>query len=266
MQLVFVVSFWLLGNTVCGLSTNTKTDIKKNFFATTVPGLEHILSNEISLLSHASNIQITSAGVSFQGTVLTGLEALMYSRTALKLMEKLQDGRGLKSKDDLYDLCSSVDWSQHIDVRNTIKCDSIMGLGNPATLSHSHFNALTMKNAIVDQFRTSLGQRPSVELNDPDVSLLMYLHKSNAVLYKVWSGESSLHKRGYRDTIHKAALRETTAAALYVFIIIINIPILYILLFTMLYYAMLFLQDSCVRTRRTQLDRFQLGYVRPNVW
>lgn len=47
-----------------------------------------------------------------------------------------------------------------------------------------------------------------------DVSLLMYLHKASAVVYKVWSGESSLHKRGYRDTIHKAALRETTAAAL----------------------------------------------------
>lgn len=216
MYLILVfLSLWLL-DAVLALSANSvaSTTLKKQFFATTVPGLEHILSDEISLLSDASNIQITSAGVSFQGTIQTGLEALLYSRTALKLMEKLQDGRGLKTKDDLYDLCSSIDWSQHIDIKNTIKCDAIMGLGNPTTLSHSHFNSLTMKNAIVDQFRTNLGQRPSVELDDPDVSLLMYLHKSNAVIYKVWSGEASLHKRGYRDTIHKAALRETTAAAL----------------------------------------------------
>jgi 23S rRNA G2445 N2-methylase RlmL len=35
-----------------------------------------------------------------------------------------------------------------------------------------------------------------------------------ATLYKVWSGDDSMHKRGYRDLIHKAALRETTAAAM----------------------------------------------------
>lgn len=35
-----------------------------------------------------------------------------------------------------------------------------------------------------------------------------------ATLYRVWSGVDSMHKRGYRDTIHKASLRETTAAAL----------------------------------------------------
>lgn len=150
---------------VSGLSS--RVDVTKNFFATTVPGLEHILLDEIKLLSHATNVQITSAGVSFQGNTQTGLEALLYSRSALKLMEKIHEGRGLKSKEDLYDLCYSVDWSTHIDIRNTIKCDSILGLNNPSTLSHSHFNALTMKNAIVDQFRSAHGRRPSVDVDDP---------------------------------------------------------------------------------------------------
>lgn len=161
---LLIFGLWFL---VLVLGISPGIDVKKQFFVTTVPGLEQILYDEINVLSHASNVQITSAGVSFQGTVQTGLEALLYSRTALKLMEKIGEGRGLKSKDDLYDLCSSIDWSQHIDIHNTIKCDSILGLNNPPTLSHSHFNALTMKNAVVDQFRTRVGQRPSVELDDP---------------------------------------------------------------------------------------------------
>jgi 23S rRNA G2445 N2-methylase RlmL len=82
-------------------------------------------------------------------------------------------------------------------------------------LSHSHFSSLTVKNAIVDQFRESSGVRPSVDLDIPDLPLLLYLHRGSGTLYKIWSGEASMHKRGYRSSvIHKASLRETTAAAL----------------------------------------------------
>ena len=46
------------------------------------------------------------------------------------------------------------------------------------------------------------------------MSLVLYLHKAKGTLYKVWSGDQSMHKRGYRELMHKAVLRETTAAAM----------------------------------------------------
>jgi 23S rRNA G2445 N2-methylase RlmL len=194
--------------------TNSLNFSKRTFFATTVPGLENLLHAEVLLLPQVSNVVVKSAGVEFSGSTLTGLEALMWLRTSLKLMEKLVGASGLKTREDLYSLCAKVNWEDLIDVTSTIKCDTILGQENPKDLTHTHFSSLTIKNAIVDRFRESLGKRPSVDTLIPDLSLLVYLHKGTGVLYRIWSGEDSMHKRGYRDRIHKAALRETTAAAM----------------------------------------------------
>jgi 23S rRNA G2445 N2-methylase RlmL len=120
----------------------------------------------------------------------------------------------VRSKDDLYAFVGAVDWTQKLPVGGTLKCDTTLGLDIPADLTHSHFCSLTVKNAVVDQFRDKFGSRPDVDLSEPDLPLTLYLHRGTATLYRVWSGEASLHKRGYRTVIHKAALRETTAAAL----------------------------------------------------
>jgi putative N6-adenine-specific DNA methylase len=185
---------------------------QKNFYATTVSGLENILAKEISTLKGAGNIRVESGGVFFTGESHTALEGLLWLRTPLRLMEMVIEGRA-ETKSNLYALCSSVDWTSMIDQDSTIKCDTTTGV-TTAELSHTHFTSLTVKNAIVDQFRSKTGSRPSVDTNDPDLNILLYLHRGWATLYKVWSGDMSMHKRGYRDVVHAAALRETTAAAL----------------------------------------------------
>jgi 23S rRNA G2445 N2-methylase RlmL len=96
----------------------------------------------------------------------------------------------------------------------TIKCDTTIGVCQDRDLRHTHFSSLTVKNAVVDQFRDAGIARPSVDTENPDMILHTYLHRGKCTLYKVWSGEDSMHKRGYRDTVHRAALRETTAAGL----------------------------------------------------
>lgn len=101
----------------------------------------------------------------------------MWLRTSLRVMECLVEGKGLKTKDDLFSLCISVDWSEHLSLEGTLKCDAVLGRDNPTALSHTHFNSLTIKNAIVDQFRNQYGSRPNVNIDDPDLSLLLYLHK-----------------------------------------------------------------------------------------
>jgi len=188
--------------------------IQNNYFATTVTGLEPVLKNELLNCNiGATGVVEGKCGVYFKGNMTTVLSSIMWSRTALRVMEKIVEGDSIEHRDDLYSLVSSVDWSAFIGNGATIKVDTTIG-STVKDLSHTHFTSLTVKNAIVDQFMDRYGSRPNVDTVDPDVSFLLYIHRGKATLYRIWSGEFSMHKRGYRQEVHKAALRETTAAAL----------------------------------------------------
>ena len=190
------------------------TGRSRRFFATTVPGLENVLDNELKSLG-ALEVEKGKAGVTFTGDTALGCEALLWLRSALRLMEVVGYGEGVRSKEDLFAFCSSLDWGNLMhSPSNTFKCECVLGQETSEDFNHSHYTSLTLKNAVVDWFRDNGMERPSVSVNDPDLSLLLYLHRGTATVYRVWSGDSSLHKRGYRDVVHRAALRESTAAAL----------------------------------------------------
>ena len=203
-----------------GTGLRTKSAPKKilsgelSFFASTVAGMENTLAAElIDSCIAASSVSIGKCGVHFGGNISTVLSAVMNCRTSLKIMENIAEASSIVTKDDLYSLVASLDWSFLIPYGATLKVDTVVG-DVAAELSHTHFSSLTVKNAIVDQFMNRFGARPNVDTEDPDVPLLLYMHKGKATLYRVWSGEQSMHKRGYRQILHKAALRETTAAGL----------------------------------------------------
>ena len=171
------------------------------------------MAKELAALSSVENIIEGKCGVHFQGGDAAGFDATMFCRTSIKVMENLAEASDVRNRDDLYQICNSVDYTAMIQPESTVRCDAIIGVCEDKDLSHSHFCALTSKNAVVDQFRSKFGRRPSVE-RDPDLPLTLYLHRGKATLYRIWSGEGSMHKRGYRGNVHRAALRETTAAAL----------------------------------------------------
>lgn len=188
---------------------------RRSFFATTVTGLEKVLQSEIAQLTDVSNISLGKGSISFQGTHNTGLEAVMWLRSSLKVMELLSASDQITEKSSLHAWLTSVKWDSVMHSKQTLHCDTVLGQKIPPDLNHNHFTSLSLKNAVVDHFRASTGERPSVDLTDPDVPLVLYLHRGEGKLYRVWSGVTSMHKRGYRQgAIHKAALRETTAAAL----------------------------------------------------
>ena len=56
------------------------------------------------------------------------------------------------------------------------------------------------------------GARPPPPVDaPPDVPLFAALHHDHMTLYRDMSGDS-LHRRGYRDAMHKASLNEAAAA------------------------------------------------------
>lgn len=67
---------------------------------------------------------------------------------------------------------------------------------------------------MVDQFRGLEGQRPSVDTQDPHLPLVVYVDRGRVLLYRSLSGTRSMHKRGYREAMHAASLKENVAAGL----------------------------------------------------
>jgi 23S rRNA (guanine2069-N7)-methyltransferase / 23S rRNA (guanine2445-N2)-methyltransferase len=80
------------------------------------------------------------------------------------------------------------------------------------TITHSHYGALKVKDAIVDQFREQSGVRPSIAVVQPDVRVNVYVHANQALVSIDLSGDS-LHRRAYRQHGVAAPLKENLAAA-----------------------------------------------------
>ena len=105
---------------------------------------------------------------------------------------------------------SSIDWERWLHPNQSFRVD-VTGFGEG--LSHTHFTALQVKNAIIDLQRERWGLRSSIDLHNPDICFHLHLANSEAVLSAVGSN-SSLHKRGYRPAVGLAPIKETLAAGL----------------------------------------------------
>tara|TARA_B100001093_G_scaffold285752_1_gene272967 strand:+ start:1 stop:1125 length:1125 start_codon:yes stop_codon:yes gene_type:complete len=103
-----------------------------------------------------------------------------------------------------------IDWENWLQPRQSFRVD-VTGFGEG--LSHTHFTALQVKNAIIDLQRDRLGVRSSIDLNNPDICFHLHLSNYQAVL-SVDGSNSSLHKRGYRPAVGIAPIKETLAAGL----------------------------------------------------
>ncbi|MDE2388702.1 MAG: bifunctional 23S rRNA (guanine(2069)-N(7))-methyltransferase RlmK/23S rRNA (guanine(2445)-N(2))-methyltransferase RlmL, partial [Betaproteobacteria bacterium] len=178
-------------------------------FATTPKAMEGILANEIQALG-GKNVQQKLAGVAFQGDLALAYQACLWLRTASRVLLLLGSFE-VKSQQDLYDGVQRIDWSTHLNADDSLAV-SFSSKNNPA-INNTHFGALKVKDAIVDQMRAKFGSRPNVDTEYPDIRVNVYLHNDTAQLSLDLSGESS-HKRGYRETNIAAPIKENLAAAI----------------------------------------------------
>jgi len=103
-----------------------------------------------------------------------------------------------------------IDWQNWLSPKQSFRVD-VTGFG--PGLSHTHFTALQVKNAIVDMQRERWGVRSNIDLSNPDVCFHLHLANHQAV-FSVDGSNSSLHKRGYRPAVGIAPIKETLAAGL----------------------------------------------------
>ncbi len=180
-----------------------------DLFATTPKAMETILTEELKTLG-INNIKATMAGVAFQGNLETAYRACLWSRTANRILLVLSSFE-VKTQEDLYKGVQKINWFEHIDPEDSFAVS--FSAKNSQAINNTHFGALKVKDAIVDQMREKFQKRPGINTEQPNIRINVYLHGETAKLSLDLSGES-LHRRGYRDINIKAPMKENLAAAM----------------------------------------------------
>ena len=178
-------------------------------FATTPKAMEGILATELEALG-AQQIQHKMAGVAFKGDLAMAYKACLWSRTANRILLLLGSFE-VKSQQDLYNGVQKINWFEHLKPDDSLAV-SFSSKNNPA-INNTHFGALKVKDAIVDQMRTKFNKRPNIDTERPSIRVNVYLHNETAQISLDLSGES-LHRRGYRDVSIAAPIKENLAAAI----------------------------------------------------
>ena len=176
--------------------------------AKTFYGMEEILSDELRKLG-AQDVEQGNRIVHFKGDKGFMYKANLSLRTALKILVPIHECT-VHSEDDLYKATYDFPWSDYFTNESTFAIDSVV-FGD--TFTHSLYVSQKVKDAIVDQFRASTGNRPSVDLKNPDVKINVHIDRSLCT-FSLDSSGASLHHRGYRTATNIAPLNEVLAAGL----------------------------------------------------
>jgi len=179
-----------------------------HYFATVARGLEPIAAQELERLG-AKEVRSDFTGVHFVGDIALLYRVNLWARTIFRVLVTLREF-ACPDAESLYQEVQKIDWEQYLKPHNTL---SVTATGGNDKLNHTHFTALQVKNAIVDQQRDQFGERSSVDTQDADVSINVHIYQNRCILSLDSSG-TSLHRRGYRPAVGMAPLKETLAAAL----------------------------------------------------
>ena len=182
--------------------------LKLQFLASAPRGLADLLARELTALG-AAEVRERSTGVAFTGDLTVAYRACLGSRIANRVFLELARFEAA-SADEFYTGARGVDWSTHLAPGATLACDFS---GRHPEISHTHFGALKLKDAIVDSLRDSTGTRPDIALERPDVRVHAHAHNNTITVSLDLSGES-LHRRGYRGAAGEAPLKENVAAGM----------------------------------------------------
>lgn len=193
------------------MSEATPTNLIQ-LFITCPRGIETMLLEELRSLG-AVECKETIGGVHAKSDVAGAYRICLWSRMASRVLMPLSKFP-LDGVDSLYAAAHDIHWPDLFDVSKTFLIE-VAGRSN--TVTHTHYAALKVKDAIADRFRAVTGKRPDVDSENPDIRIHLHLDGrtsgDQAQLSLDLSG-SALHRRGWRARQVEAPLKENLAAAL----------------------------------------------------
>ena len=187
---------------------------KSFYFASCPRGCEQYLVNEL----RANGIEAKSGrgGASFKARNKNTVEYIFSARIASRVFKEVGYFY-IRNEKQIYKRASELPWEDYITPEQTFKINTLLDGESKELFKSSIFLSQTLKDSLVDYMRDKFGKRPSVETNEPTVTFLQRVEKvkegCKVIIYADMVGES-LDKRGYRESGHRAPLRENLAASL----------------------------------------------------
>ena len=180
---------------------------KVTLIATSTFGLEAIVADEVRSLGF-TDVKVENGKVEFTGDFSSIAKANLWLRTADRIRVKIAEFKAT-TFDELFEKTKALSWADWIP-RNAhfpVEGKSVKS----KLFSVSDCQAIT-KKAIVESLKNTYKMN-WFEETGPTYKIEVALLKDKATLTIDTSG-SGLHKRGYREWIGTAPLKETMAAAL----------------------------------------------------
>ncbi len=168
-------------------------------------------------------LAVRSDGVLLDLEPAQAAHALVHLRVATRLLLLLDDIE-CPDADAFYESLSRLFWPDWLDDRHTlaVRCSGALP-GSPEAppgrrshgppIANHVFASQRAKDAICDRLRQRYGARPSVDLDDPDVTVHVRFAGDRATVALDLCGEP-LHQRGYRVAEAEAPIKEHLAAAI----------------------------------------------------
>lgn len=180
---------------------------------------EPLVAAELSALPEVTHVAIEQGAVSFSGPRAALYRANLHLRCASRVLVSLVDF-SCRGPDDLYAAAYALPWEDYLAPQSTLAV-SAHGLG--PGISNSMFAAVRVKDAVCDRFRTRLGVRPDVDVEQPALRINVQLYngprergrtENPRCAISIDSSDPPLHQRGYRRAPTSAPMKETLAAAI----------------------------------------------------
>lgn len=181
----------------------------QQYLAKTLFGLEDVLAAELEELG-ATNIKTGARHVTFTGDKKLLYRANYELRAAIRILQPIYTFK-TKHENHFYKKMYEFDWAKYFSVNNTLAID---GVTQSKYITHSKYLALKAKDSIVDQYRSRFGERPNIDVKNPDIRLNIHLSRENLCTVSIDTSGDSLYKRGYRRDTVEAPLNEILAAGL----------------------------------------------------
>jgi len=180
----------------------------QQYFGQLAAGAESCAENELKALG-ATDIKSGYLGCYFRADQRTVYNIVYRTRIFSRILAPLI-AFDCHSEKYLYKTAQQIDWRHFLTLTKTFAITANVAKSN---IRNSQYAGQILKDAIVDQFRSRINERPDVDTRQPDLLLNLYIHENKARI-SVDLGGGSLHRRGYRKASVEAPMQETLAAAI----------------------------------------------------
>lgn len=175
----------------------------ENFYAVVAPGLEMVCAAELSALGIIPE-QTAAGGIAFSGRLRELYLANLWLRTASRVLVRFAE---FHSRDfpDLYRKAMKLPWGRFIPAKTPVV---FRVTSRGSRLSHTARIAETLQSSL----NRALGRSAEPAGETPQLVLARVV--DDQVVLSIDSSGELLHRRGYRQAVTAAPLRETLAAGI----------------------------------------------------